>query len=87
MLGSVAKPINALQGKRLFFSQEANGTVRQGLPDACVEAKGLLGVLFTDPATPMHDACLEEHLERVIQENQDGFYPPAIVWSVEELDR
>jgi len=68
MLGGVAKPINALQGKR-FFSQEANGTVRQGLPDACVEAKGLLGVPFTDAATPMHDARLEEHLEGMIQKD------------------
>jgi hypothetical protein len=86
VLRGVTQPIDGLKGKRLFLRKELDLTVAQTSPYASVEAYRFLLAPLSNPTSPAHDGCFQQHLERVIELDQDSAHATPLVRSVEKLD-
>ena len=85
MLSSVPESVDRLEDQRLLFRQERR--VRQSLSDALVEPDGVWLSAFTDLASLCQNACLEQHFEGMIEEDQDRLAPAHFGDPVEMVDR
>jgi len=83
VLRGVAVPIDRLKGQRLNGREELQGAIAERLPDAMVEADRLLRALLADLSAALQYGCLEEHLECVIQHDEDGIQTGVLVRPVE----
>jgi len=66
--------------------QELDRAVAERLAQALVESDRLLLPRFPDRSSPMENRCLEQHLECVIQQDQDGIDAAPVPGPVEVLD-
>ena len=86
VLGGVAQRVDRLELKNLLLLQELDGAVAERLAQTLVESDRLLLPRFPDRSSPMEYRRLEQHLEGVIQQDQDGIDPAPVPGPVVMLD-
>jgi hypothetical protein len=86
VLGGIAKRVDRLELKNLLLLQELDGAVAERLAQAFIEPERLLLSRLPDRSSPMKDRRLEQHLEGMIQQDQDGIDAAPVPRPVVVLD-
>src|SRR5271165_1511552 len=82
----VAEGVDHLQGECLLVGEELHSPRIQCLLDTGLKSKGILRAFLSDATAAVKNRGLEEHLEAVIEQNQHGLSPSAIVGTIEVLN-
>ena len=86
VLGSVAQRIDRLQRQRLLLREETYAWATEHLTHTCVKANRLFGPGRSDLSSLVEYPRLEQHLERVIQVDQDCVRSTSVPGSVGMVD-
>jgi hypothetical protein len=86
MLRSVPKSVDHLKNKSLLLVDEPDGSIAECPAHAIVETYSLLSATIADSSPTVKNSSLQEHLERVVEKDEDGIYPTTIPRAIEVLN-
>jgi len=86
MLGGVPQAVDDLETQRLVRCEELDVSRGQSSAYAGIEANRLLGAPFSDSSPFVQQRSLQQHLERMVQEDQHCITATEVGRLVEVLD-